>query len=123
MNLFCDIESIPGEAMPDVTEIKVPANYKDPVKIAEYQKANQEDQYKAQALDSMKGRIICVGYAVEECGVMVITGDEIDTLNNLNVALQSHMSYNESFTWIGWNIETFDIPWLWRKAIPDVASK
>jgi hypothetical protein len=115
MNLFIDIETIPSETMPDISSVKVPANYKDPAKIAEYQKANQEEEYKRQALDSMKGRIVCIGYSVDGTPPIILSGDEVQNLTSLGVGLGE--AYSGSTCFVGWNIETFDIPWLWRKAI------
>uniref|UniRef100_A0A6H1Z6U2 Putative DNA polymerase n=1 Tax=viral metagenome TaxID=1070528 RepID=A0A6H1Z6U2_9ZZZZ len=120
MKLYVDIETIPGETMPELSEIKAPANYKDPEKILAYQKENQLEAYKKQALNSMEGRILCVGYCIDtgKPGVLkvnVLSGDEKELITEFERIVKT--AFNEPYVFVGWNILSFDIPWLWRKAI------
>jgi 3'-5' exonuclease len=116
--LFCDIETCPSDTMPELSSIKAPANYKDPDKILAYQKDNQLEQYKKQALDSMEGRIICIGLALEGAGISVKFAPEPKNLVWLLEWIEELQGdYPVPITFVGWNISTFDIPWLWRKAI------
>ena len=115
MKLYIDIETIPGETMPELSEIKAPANYKDPEKILSYQKENQLDTYKRQALNSMEGRILCIGFCIEAGKVDVLSGNEKEMLTEFERIIKT--AFNEPYSFVGWNILSFDIPWLWRKSI------
>lgn len=118
--LFVDIETIPGEAMPELESIKAPANYKDPEKIKAYQKENQLEVYKKQALNSMEGQIICIGYKIDDDPIYCCLSEEgeVAILDEFQEAIKGFRGqYNEPLIFCGWNIQTFDIPWLWRKSI------
>jgi predicted PolB exonuclease-like 3'-5' exonuclease len=113
MNLFFDIETIPSGVIPELDDIKAPANYKVEATIQAWRKENQIEVYKKQALNSMQGRIICIGYSFEG-NFYISKGDEHSIL--LELAANICGNY-DPYQWIGWNISSFDIPWLWRKAI------
>jgi predicted PolB exonuclease-like 3'-5' exonuclease len=115
--LFIDIETIPSDTMPKIEDIKVPGNYSKPDTIAKYQFDNQESLYKKQALDSMQGRIICIGYAYS--GIAnTIAMEEGETLQLFYFHVKEIFDdIMETPHFVGWNIGTFDLPWLWRKAI------
>lgn len=119
--IFIDIETIPGEEMPSLDDIQAPANYKDEAKIKAYKEANQIEIYKKQALDSMKGRIICIGYSSQyESGYLCQRDgeDEGIILNGFgNIIKNISYKIRSPLMFVGWNISTFDLPWLWRKAI------
>lgn len=117
MNQICflDIESIPGETMPTLDEISAPANYKDEAKIQAYKEANQVEAWKKQALNSMQGRIICIGYTIDDSPHM-ITGDESVIMHEFESEMLE-LFYMNHYIFCGWNISTFDLPWLWRKSI------
>lgn len=118
MNLFIDIETIPGPNILSFEEIKIPGNISKPETIAKYQQEHQLDQYKRQALDSMQGRIICIGYQYGDYPVDAGCNDEGVLMLHLEEMLKTAQGdYSDSITFVGWNITTFDIPWLWRKAI------
>lgn len=83
-NLFIDIESIPGQhpaikaqIMEDLeaekAEVKAPANYKDPAKIAEYVSAKHaeietqlDERWRKTALDGTRGEIVCISWAFDD---------------------------------------------------------
>ena len=100
--------------MPKLEDIKAPANYSKPETILKYQQENQVEIYRKQALDSMQGRIICIGVndkiIMEENEGMTLLafGEKIIGLRD---------SLQEQPHFVGWNISTFDLPWLWRKSI------
>jgi len=56
--LFIDIETIPGETMPDIEEVKLkaPKTMSKSETIDKWAAENQIEIYKKQALDSMQGR-------------------------------------------------------------------
>jgi hypothetical protein len=120
--IFLDIETIPGAHKPDPSEVKAPANYKDPEKIRAYQDANVDESYRAQALDSLAGRIICVGLAINDADPEGITGPEADILGELSHRMQDA----DILEIIGFNLRSFDLLWLRHRAykygFPSLAS-
>ena len=118
-NCYLDIETLPGPDKPDVSSVKVPANYKDEAKIKAYQEEHLEEEYRRQSLDSMKGEILCIGYALDDAPVEVICFDtEYETLCGFQNVLKTAMGqYSEPVQFIGWGNRNFDMPFLWRKAI------
>lgn len=123
MNIFIDIETLPGSNRPDPSDISAPGNYKDPVKIAAYQESKVEEAYRGQSLDSMAGRILCIGYAVNNEPTSIIApqdpfdpASEVGLLMCLANLLPDKLSM-ESVTWIGHNAAGFDMKWIWRRAI------
>ena len=113
--IFVDIETVPGEQIPSLDEISAPSNYKDEAKIQAYKEANQIELWKKQALNSMQGRIICIGYTIDDSPQM-ITGDEANILSLFESKI-SELFYMNNYIFCGWNIGSFDLPWLWRKSI------
>jgi predicted PolB exonuclease-like 3'-5' exonuclease len=121
-NLFIDIESLPSEAKPDLSEIEPPKNYKDPEKIKKYQEEKLDEIYRKQALDSMQGRLLCLAWAIDDGPVeSIIVGINTETEETLINSFQNFILnipvdiYN--LEWVGHNIKTFDLPWIWRKAL------
>lgn len=115
--IFIDIETIPGEEVPSLDEISAPANYKDEAKIKAYKEANQVELYKKQALDSMKGRIVCIGCSYDD-DIVTFHGEEWNILTYFDDHIHNRLEAKLSpFIYVGWNISGFDLPWLWRKAI------
>jgi 3'-5' exonuclease len=116
--LFVDIETIPSDTMPTIEDVKCPGNITKPESILKYQTEHQLEAYKKQALDSMEGQIICIGFNMEDGGMEIKAGYEIELLSWLAHHIgETQGQYLLPITFIGWNISTFDIPWLWRKAI------
>lgn len=114
-NLFLDIETVSQNEKPPLDSIKVPANYKKTETIAEYQKEHQDEAWRRQALDSMQGRIICIGWAIDDEPIGILSSlNECDLILEFSTIISL---FKETPNFIGWNIQTFDLPWLWRKAI------
>lgn len=113
-----DIETIPSASLPPIENFKAPANYKDETKIREYKEIAQFEAYKKQALDSMQGRIICIGYGYKGQVDILTLQPERDCIDLFYFRLKEIVDeIREAPTFVGWNIATFDLPWLWRKAI------
>lgn len=117
--IFIDIETIPSETMPSLDDIKVPANYKDEAKINAWKEANQIESWKKQALNSMQGSIICIGWSWNgESDTLVDPDDEESIINGLMLDIQKiSIEIRSPLVFVGWNISTFDLPWIWRKSI------
>ena len=119
--LMIDIETIPSDKMPELSEVKVPGNYSKPETILKYQEEHLLDEYRKQSLDSMKGRIFCTGWAVGDSNgfgqVQTACGDEKAILDQLEATIFHDARFSGGLQWCGWNISSFDIPFLWRKSI------
>ncbi len=121
--LFIDIETLPGPTRPDPSEIEAPKNYKDPAKIEAYQQEKVEEVYRAQALDSMKGQVLAIGYALDDGPIeCLIQGlDEIfsepDLLEAFQERLFAEIKNPLILDWVGHNLRTFDLAWIWRRAL------
>jgi len=118
MQIFIDIETIPGPVRPELHEVKIDARLKDPDKIAAAQFEGLEDAYRKQALDSMSGRIWCIGVAFNYGPAVALIGDNEAALMSLlaQAMFAAQEIPGEEVVWIGHNAVNFDMKWLWRKA-------
>lgn len=120
-SVYIDIETFAGQTPPAPESIAAPANYKDPDKIAAYQRDKLDEAWRKQALDSMAGQIICIGYAIGNDPVQTITvgidvSSERSALEQLGMAA-AYIRTKDTIEWIGHNFQGFDGIWLRRKAI------
>lgn len=129
MNIYLDIETVctPDEGV--LAEIAAgitpPGNYKKPETIAAWE-ANEKPALVAEAiaragLDPCYGRIIVVGYAIDEeepCAVVahgeVSEGQALAAFFGL---LSSLSTPNNRVRLVGHNIAGFDLPYLYRRAV------
>jgi hypothetical protein len=116
-NVYLDIETIPGPHPPDLEAMKAkaPSNYKKPEAIQKWAEENQEAEHRKQALDSMQGQILCIGVAIDDDEPQVCYDKERLQLVWLEENILDHLQGN--IVWIGHNIRSFDLQWLWRKAV------
>jgi 3'-5' exonuclease len=117
--IFIDIETLPGESRPDPETLIPPGNYKSPETIAKWRAENADKVYRAQALDSMAGRILCIGYAIDDTEPVALTvglncQTEAEALEKLEESIDP---LGLPVTWAGHNVRNFDLQWLWRKAL------
>lgn len=119
MICFLDIETRSSDTMPPIESVKVPGNISKPETVSKYQQDNQVEYWKRQALDSMAGSIICIGYAFEDGPVTTFCHVDEPTTMYLFASFVDELqgAYTETISWAHWNGNSFDIPWLWRKAI------
>lgn len=111
--VFIDIETIAGPK-PDLDSIVPDARLKDPVKIQADKEAKLDKAWRAQALDSIKGQIYCIGLARNDDPVEVIVGiDEAETLEMMDIWL--HDLHSPKF--IGHNIIDFDALFLFHRGL------
>jgi predicted PolB exonuclease-like 3'-5' exonuclease len=119
MLIFLDIETLPDGPPIHPMDLKHPGQMKKAETIAEWYKneapAMVEEEWKKGALDSMRGRILCIGCVCdsEQEGFVICAEDEESTLRQFSAAMTGVLSLR----FVGWNCNAFDIPWLWRKAI------
>lgn len=120
-----DIETIPGPVMPSIEELmeNAPGNIKKPETIRAWAEENQVELYRKQALDSMQGEILAVGWAYNgdkpQCHIRGEGVDERELLEMVQDAIvpTAKMQRGLAPTWVGHNVKNFDLPWLWRKCI------
>jgi hypothetical protein len=119
-NVFLDLETIPGPYPPDLEAMKAkaPSNYKKPEAIQKWAEDNQEIEYRKQALDSLQGRILCIGYAIgnlpAEC---IMIRPEFPDEEDMMLYFSSFVRGLCGPLWIGHGIKRFDIPWLGHRAL------
>jgi 3'-5' exonuclease len=118
MKIFIDIETIPGPVRPEPHEVKIDARLKDPEKVKAAQEDGLEDAYRKQALDSMAGRIWCIGVAKEDDDPVCFIGeDERELLERLEAFLRECKPTGRDVEWVGHNAASFDMRWVWRRAV------
>ena len=121
-----DIETIPGPVMPSIEELmeKAPASYKKPESIRAWAAENQMEQYRKQALDSMQGEILAVGFAHndDEPTCLIRTSQDINEKTLLALVEERLVQIVRTYkgvtpVWVGHNVKCFDLPWMWRKCL------
>ncbi len=117
--MFVDIETVPSPEPPSLDDIQAPGNYKDEAKIQAYKEIKVDELHRQQALDSMRGEILAIGYAKDnEQSTVYIRGiDGIETERDLLQTFQNEIKTCNPVTWVGHNLKTFDAQWLWRKSV------
>lgn len=122
-NIYCDIETLPSGPMPDPATMKPPATHKKAETIAKWREEEApklvEEEFRKRALDSMAGRILCIGVAVndEEPVCFYDKNDEKAVLVEFEKYVRSKLDKMYQINWVGHNISGFDAIWLWRRAI------
>lgn len=119
--LVIDIETWASNNKPDYPPFKVSSGATKPETIQkqkdEYETTKEELRdklWRKQALDSMRGAIICVCYAIDDADVQHIVGDtEQDILTELDNVL-ANIPYPIV---VGWNISRFDLVWLFHRGL------
>lgn len=121
---FIDIETLPMGNLEDfVSEKSHPKNLKDPKKIEEWykeQEENKEEEFKKRALDTNQARILTLGFALDEQEPIIFYNsdeDEIRVLEELQEYIientktdlgNSKTLYHE-FSFVGHNIKNYDL--------------
>lgn len=118
--LTLDLETLPSTPV-DPNEIEPPKNYKNLNTIAKYQQEQAEQQFRNQALDSIEGTILAIGYAINDQEPEVLynpTGDqagEFDILTRFEIMIREYPINTLYFC--GHNLKGFDINFLFHKAV------
>jgi len=135
MNLYLDIETIPGQ-LPYIREdiatgITAPGNFKKPESIekwlAENRDAETDKAWRKTSFDGTRGEIICIGYATddnqEKCVARDLGQPEGDMLKGFFTELQKDLGTNAGGSphqitqWVGHNITGFDLRFLWQRCV------
>lgn len=109
--LFFDIETTGDPDAIEFVEVKAPANYKDPDKIAAYISEAKLDAYDKMALDPDYGKVLCIAYKEGDDQTEVLFDDEKKMLNTFWQLYGEHMQRV-----CGYNIIGFDLPFLLRRS-------
>jgi len=123
--LYLDIETAPADptTWTPKEEPTAPATYKDADKIAAYVAEKRAELHGRTGLDSHAGRLLCVGFAINDGPVTVAYDESLSNPRPLLDALAD--AFNEArkiekggkVSACGHNIAGFDAPWLWRLAV------
>lgn len=119
-NLYFDIETGPlpqdvlRELLPPFDKASVKCgNLKDADKIAAKLAEAESDYYKCEdaALDATTGKVVAIGYALNDGEVEILRGDEKDILESFwKIAVPGGLRV------IGFNCLAFDFPFLMRRS-------
>lgn len=124
MNLYLDIETIPCEDETLRAEIAAgitpPGNYKKAETIAEWEKNEKpkliEEALQRTGLDGGFGRVLCIGFAIEDGEITVAhEGEEWLLLKMFLDELES--VGDRALTIVGHNIAGFDLRFLWQRCV------
>ena len=119
VELFVDIETIPGPVRPDPSTLTPPATHKKPETIQKWQEENAETVYRKQALDPMQGQICSIAWAFDAgpvfaASIGVCCDDEQQVFERFTGAvLEGHKG--REIQWVGHNLE-FDLGFLWKRS-------
>lgn len=117
----------------ELAAVKAPGNYKDADKIAAYvedtrSKMLKEHDAKVEAdwlktsFDGGLGHICVIGYALGDREPVAVTarhdvlGDEAAALREFFGSLQA-LGAGARLTWVGHNLISFDLPFIWKRAM------
>ena len=129
MNIFLDIETIPCQAagFKDTIEIKPPGTLKKAESIAEWERETKpglvEEAYLKTSFDGGLGQICAVAWAVDSGDVeWLYTPNNspeavAEILKDLFAELTRAYSNSDRPVFIGHNIASFDLPFLWKQAV------
>lgn len=113
-NVFLDVETWAGTNKPSREDVIVPSNYKNQDVIDKYIDEHLDTQWRKQALNSLKGQIICIGYAINDGDAQVLFDTSEEQLMMLFDDVISKYPYG---ILVGHNLLRFDIPWLYHRSI------
>jgi len=135
MIAYVDIETLPAVDWNENQRYQhvmksVPGNYKKPEAIDGWYQENHMDKFLDTSFDYKHGWILCVCIALDDGEVM--TFSEISNLRTTRAQLLaaeqlmlqkleeyviSKMERGVYITWVGWNSDSFDLPWLYRACL------
>src|SRR3989344_8398352 len=108
MNLYLDIETIPARQEQHSILKEIHAK-----KLADGKKVSDDfEQYlAATSFDGAFGCIICIGYAVDDNPVEIISGDEADILREFWKIAKDQRKF------IGFNLMDFDLRFIYQRSV------
>lgn len=129
-NIFFDLETIPTDDPAIIADIaagiKPPGNLKKAETIEAWERDEKPgavlEAIKKTGLDGTFGRICCIGFAVDDEPVDCAFGHEADCIENFfrwlqNAARISSYSESRQAIFVGHNILSFDLRFLWQRCV------
>lgn len=129
MNLFIDIETIPGPGLLDEYKaaVKAPGQYSKPESIQKWLDDNRdqvaESEWLKTSFDGAVGQIVCISWACDLMGEGethfvndLEPGSERDLLNAVWDRLVEVVGKGKPRI-VGHNVAAFDIPFIWKRSI------
>ncbi|MFV2057329.1 MAG: 3'-5' exonuclease, partial [Thiohalomonadales bacterium] len=131
LELTIDVETIPtqSQVLIDSIDIKCPGNIKKPDSVQKWRDETRpgliENAVRKTSLDSTKGELIVIGWAINDGAPECVYRDyrdktqtEADLLQGFYDAIFRHFEagYYDTTLWIGHNILSFDLPYLWHRS-------
>ncbi len=129
-NIYFDIETLPSDDAGIIADIaagiKPPGNLKKAETIAAWERDEKPgavlEAVKKTGLDGTFGRICCIGFAVNDDAADVRYGDEAETITAFfawltEAARISDYTERQSAIFIGHNILSFDLRFLWQRCV------
>lgn len=100
-------------------EFNAPANYKDPVKIAEVIEEQRQEWRRKAALYAERGQVLAIGWMDNHGKSGVLEGDEAQMLRDFWTIVKGDLKRVNQIgvTLIGFNSNGFDIPFMVRRSI------
>lgn len=117
--LFFDIETTAHPKAQDFIQVKPPANYKDPAKIAEYVQEKSTEQLANAALDPDLGAVRAIAWRIGPNGETVVRlvngkASETEVISEFWSLL---FSFRLMGRCCGYNILSFDLPFLMHRSM------
>ena len=129
-NIYFDIETLPSDDSGIIADIaagiKPPGNLKKAETIEAWERNEKPgavlEAVKKTGLDGTFGRICCIGFAVNDDAADVRYGDEAETITAffawlIEAARISDYTERQSAIFIGHNILSFDLRFLWQRCV------
>lgn len=134
MNIYLDIETIPGQA-PDLREeiaatIRHPGSMKRPETIAKWEAEEKpgaiEEAWRKTAFHGHQGEVVCIAWAIDDREVCAVQRSpdpqhkahcgEADILEQFFYEVEVASRRGVS-TWVGHNVRAFDLRFLYQRAV------
>ena len=129
-NIYFDIDTLPSDDPAIIADIaagiKPPGNLKKAETIEAWERDEKPgavlEAVRKTALDGTFGRICCIGFAVNDDAADVRYGDEAETITAffawlIDAARISDYTERQSAIFIGHNILSFDLRFLWQRCV------
>lgn len=121
-HLVFDIETrpLPVEYLESnglLPEITAPGNYKDPDKIAAYIAEKKVEAVKDGALSALTGEVCAIAYSRNDTDVVITATDGVTEAQLLAAFwAQAVLTIRSTSKLVGFNIKSFDLPFLLRRS-------
>lgn len=118
MRIFFDIETVRGRNAPSLDEIPLGALKKESsIKAFLDDPKTLENAWNKQALNSMKGRIISVAWAIEDDPVKCVASDDTSEIFDCVLEDLKRTDRPLIYTWVGHNSDEFDLPFMFHQSL------